>query len=661
MKHLALLTCLIFAACSTYAQKLIEQELPDDVAAVDTVVWKDSVNTLINAYKKTPTAEALLELINLLKHDDVQQDENFKPVADSLLRAIDSGIVNGDSTKVGIAPFAVEPKPVDKEKSPEGQCKALLKVKGVRITKTPDAAYDVSLVDNKDNPIAGFALQQPEETLFYELVEKSLYNLCDGEKLVKEDEAHAKGILEFLKKKDLFQEMLKASLRVQDEDVIAGKLNLRKKVAVEVTKLTDQVTKKTTGQKEEFIVHHVQLQFQDGFIENMIVLGKIPESNRMLKFENRYPIPFSTRRDYRRLYDINLYERTIFLNRFRNALQITSVKMKLGDLLDYTQLLDIDTKDYSPANQVWAAEIKNDETSIDLKKEKTSKILELRVYTDLKGIENENPNGLVQVELAKKINFLNQRREVGKRNVFNIGLFNYITPSFTLSKIEEKRKRLPIRYMGSTQADPAVPNTYASKLQLLQYEAFRVGGELALVTADVPGIKGIFTFKSGLYFGRTLTTDTLRAQTDSVTFEPVPDNNIVESGVNSFQFVPEISLQVYPDRRYGFALSYRAINYRIMSRTVKQVTDSADYASFMKGIKGDRTKIDSYPFRRWLGAAEIFAFYRPSAYNQLFFRYRFIYDMAQVKVNFHQVQLGIATYLTHTDKDKNESTRPSER
>jgi hypothetical protein len=223
-----------------------------------------------------------------------------------------------------------------------------------------------------------------------------------------------------------------------------------------------------------------------------------------------------------------------------------------------------------------------------------------------------------------------------------------------MSKIENNNKRLPVNYIGSQEPDAARPNIYASTLQLLQYQAFRVGADISVLTLDVPGLKSIITGKAGFHFGRTLIVDTLRSKMDSLTFEPINDNNVRESGVNSFQFIPEICLQIFPDKRYGVVLSYKLNRYRLLNNQLRQVNDTLDYVNYINSLEGDRAGINRYPVKKWLAAAEVFAFYRPSAYNQLFFRYRFNYERNSPRINFHQIQLGFATYLTHTSKGKKE-------
>jgi len=100
-------------------------------------------------------------------------------------------------------------------------------------------------------------------------------------------------------------------------------------------------------------------------------------------------------------------------------------------------------------------------TTVNLEKEQTSKILEMKVFSDLKGIDIP-PNGLVQLEFSKKINMWSNRRPGWSSN-FNYGWFNYITPYFSMNKIEDKNKRLTARYLGARQQDTMRANTFSHR------------------------------------------------------------------------------------------------------------------------------------------------------------------------------------------------------
>lgn len=704
----ALLICSIQFLHGQELLKVKVQEPPEQTQ----VAWKDSANVLIAAFDSAKNYISLQQLIDFFKRKEVTEDTAFMRAADSLIRLIDSATRNNS---VMLPLFGTDGKTIKVEKTEGGTCSELAKVVSIVMRKNTEGEFEVSFADKNDNPVAGFIIRQLNEAFFYDKISQSLYGLCTGT-VAKSDSGKVNSLIADFKKKGLYQHMLEAGLEVNDDDVFAGKLTIRKEVSVIAKRKDNSNAQRSTGKSsvvfarldepggtgeketiinEEkdpgkqswliawspapvvmdgsadraiigssgkpgtyndtlvFTVHDVQIQFQDGFIENIKIRGKIAESNMLLKFENSFPIPFSTRRDFRRLYEVFLTERTIFERKEKNGLGISSLSMRLGDLMDFDQNLDLDTKDYSPVNQVINQEIKKDETIVNLRKERTSKILELKVFTDLKGIEGDNPNGLVQLELSKKLNLWNYRFSAF-RNLFNMGLFNYFSPSFTMSKIENNNKRLPVQYIGSQEPDTMRPNTYASALQLLQYQAFRVGADISILTVDVPGLKSIFTAKTGLYFGRTLIVDTARTRADSLTFNAIPDNNIRESGINSFQFIPELCFQIFPDKRYGVVLSYKWNRYRLMNSQLQQVNDTLEYVNYIKSLNGNRSGISGYKPNKWVGTAEVFAFYKPSANNQLFFRYRFNYEKNRPKTNFHQIQLGFSTYLTHTSKGKKE-------
>ncbi|MBN9382020.1 MAG: hypothetical protein J0H74_14730 [Chitinophagaceae bacterium] len=586
-------------------------------------------------------------------------------------------------------------------------CAGIKNVVSIHLDKNTGGEYIVSLLDSHENPLKAFTIRQFNESLVQDQLKEALSSLCTRRPLAKDDSIYIDGLVTSFGKQKLYDKMLEASLMVNDANVYAGVLKIYKRVPLVCTYYTDTAknsttTKGDTAQKgktsfvrikngsglqtalswmagvpsaEEtdaikpsdtdtlsrvklngnqgyrwFTVHSIQIQFQDGFIENIKVLGKMDGDTRLLKFENSYPIAFSTRRDFRKLYSKDIYERTIYATpSVKRTHNIRECSMNLGDLLFYDQQLALNSKDYSPANQVCDTLLTDTVTSINLLKEQTSKILELKVFSDLKGIDNDNPNGLVQLELSKKLNFWNNRSEWLR--LFNIGFFNYLTPYFTMNKIENNNKRLTVSYQGSQQRDTLKPNTFASTVNLYQYQSFGIGANLTCVTIDIPGWKSTLNLNMGGFFGRTLLQDTARIpDKDSSTFKSAPDNNVRQFGVNSFQFSPEICWQIFPDKRYGVTISQRFIHYDLLSSEIKQVRDSISYKQYLNSLKGDRSKIDGYRAKNWLGSAEIYAFFKPSEFNQIFFRYRLNWYLDDARLNFHQIQVGISTYLTHTKK-----------
>jgi hypothetical protein len=608
----------------------------------------------------------------------------------------------------------------DEQEPKTGKEKCVEKVKELKLEKNDDAEYTFTLVDKADNPLQSFVIRQFNEQLFIDKLSSALYGLCGAGALSKEDSSSVQALLAELTKQKLYEKMLEASLEVNDEQVLAGILKIFKHVNTKVKReIKDTIytadsskksnSGKSTGFRKErkglfiaangsdaqrhpdaieyvndplfnpadtvpagrlqlkqkivtrdttvdaiLIIHDIEIQFQDGFIENLKVIGNFKGQRQLLKFENAFPIAFSTRKDFRKIYDIVIYERTIYAK--NNG---SRCHFKLGDLLFYSQNLQLNTKDYSPVNHVLKMKVTKKITTVNLYKENTSKILELKVFSDLKGIDNDNPNGLVQLEFSKKLNFLTMRFKA-LNNAMNVGFFNHFTPGFAMNKIENNNKRLVLSYFGTNRVDTFSANVFAPTIKLLQHQVFTVGGNMNVMTFDIPGLKSTFCVNAGIYWGRVLFEDTLRSKVDSSRFERVEENNVLQFGLNSIQFVPEIVWQIFPDKRYGVVMSQKFDLYRLQSGRVRQVRDSVQYVDYLKSLNGDRSRIDNYSFGRWLGTTEIYAFFIPSDNNRIFFRYRFNWDLDNIRQNFHQVQIGISTFLTHTKKTKSKGSSDSE-
>ncbi|MDR3713298.1 MAG: hypothetical protein P4L51_10815 [Puia sp.] len=444
-----------------------------------------------------------------------------------------------------------------------------------------------------------------------------------------------------------------------------------------------------------FTIQSIQIQFEDGFIENIKIFGKLKNNAHLLRFENIYPIGFSTKRDFRNLISTQLFEKSDYKTN-------STMFLKLGEVLSYDQNLANYNKDYSPANQVVTIKALTDSIKeVVLYKDQTSKILELQVFSDLKGADDNNPNGLIQIDLAKKLNFFSMRSQISGRiwpwhwgiwpthwhvwnpgwhkssyeNLGNIGLFNYVTPYFTLDKIENNDKRLILDHIDtlSYAADTSKPITYASTIHLLQHQVFSIGFDLSMVLIDIPNIKSTFNFGAGFRFGRTAIQDTLRTRSPGVRpldFHAADTNNILQYGVNTFQWGPFLTWQLFPDSRFGVSVTQRFTWFKAPTSNFVQVRDSAHFLKYIsEGPYGSiRTRPYTYydytssnwfeknlakPFSlltKCIASTEIFAYFSPNSDggNKLFFRYRFNWDVANAKENFYQLQIGFSTYLSAT-------------
>jgi hypothetical protein len=145
---------------------------------------------------------------------------------------------------------------------------------------------------------------------------------------------------------------------------------------------------------------------------------------------------------------------------------------------------------------------------------------------------------------------------------------------------------------------------------------------------------------------------------------------VLQYGVNTFQWGPYLTWQLFPDSRFGISTTQRFTWFKAPNYSFVQVRDSAHFLKFIgEGPIGSvRTRPYIYYdygsnnwfikniakpfslFTKCIASTEIFAYFSPNAdhSNKLFFRYRFFWDMANAKENFYQLQVGFSTYLSAT-------------
>jgi len=321
--------------------------------------------------------------------------------------------------------------------------------------------------------------------------------------------------------------------------------------------------------------------------------------------------------------------------------------MFLGDILKFDPSYALNSKDYFPANQIYKADVTDSITSVNLLKENTSKILAMEIFSDLNGVSNDSPNGLIQIDLSKKLNIWTFR--FGAKNT-NWGFVNFFVPEGTLSKVENEKKHLIVNYFGKSQSDPTKPNTFATTIDLLRYEQFKLGGKLNLALFDVPQFKSTFFLNWDTFFGNTLIQDTIRTILPGGTdFSAIKSNNVVDYSVNSLRLAPELQWEIYPDSRYGICITQQFMNYKLLNSNINQIDNKERYLGYLKSTPPN---ISEYSFSKWVGMTEIKGFFSPSENNKVFIRYRYSWDMNDGRNNYHQFQVGLLSYLTFTSDQK---------
>lgn len=162
-----------------------------------------------------------------------------------------------------------------------------------------------------------------------------------------------------------------------------------------------------TGVLSNLVVGHrvksVRVETEDGAIKNIIaqfIAPKIKTNDasprQYVEFKNTFPISISGKFDPQHFAKIRLYCLNCWgvkgLDRF----------IKLSDLLALDITLENGKEDYSPVNST--VELNPNHPIAELKKEKRSRIIEVAAFTDFVGLDQEEPNGLLQFEAKRRIN-----------------------------------------------------------------------------------------------------------------------------------------------------------------------------------------------------------------------------------------------------------------
>lgn len=440
---------------------------------------------------------------------------------------------------------------------------------------------------------------------------------------------------------NIVAETLKESL---SDAPVSGKLTIASKLNIYngVDSLNTRLKVATMRVKD------VEIEFYEGYIETIKVNGEIVDTisstSRLktkkkklkiekdkiypkgsIRFENKYGIGFSTRSNYAKLVRQNLYE----------AKNKSGNYIILDDLLDYDYNVRPMTRDFSPANQVITS---YGGQKLDLHKEERSKLFEAVVFSDFLGFDQDNPNGLIQTEIAKRVNLNSDRYSFGRyasKLAQAYGFFQYMRPAITISKIEENNRFLQpetndMIINNEEGEDVLVQGISTSRIDVLYYQNLSVGLDLNVLFLDSPHMKYHIYANAGFRFGRTVVQDSLRTLDTG--------NNIVNSGfvnefgINYFTLYPEIIVQLLPEERFSFFISDRLQYFSSAFDKPELITINKD------GVEDEKAS-------DWINSFEMMVYVKVGQNGKLFGRWVFNSQLGNIQENFHQLQLGYSFYI----------------
>lgn len=419
--------------------------------------------------------------------------------------------------------------------------------------------------------------------------------------------------------------------------------------------------KNNTQLENGFSIDDITVEFEDGTIKNIFadlrVIDKngIPVSGNAIRFKNVSPISISTKTDPDVFEKIKIYvgesnrlkkeynlrkvetplvekqfslvpkSATTSINRGDTVVPNEYLYFYLSDILDYFIIADNDREDYSPANTV--VHLNKQAPTIELKKERRSKILTARAFTDFIGIQDEEPNGLIQIEALKRINF--NTAKYGRAFVYH-SFFSYVEPVLAFSKIEKNKNALPLT---SADLDQSLLQTgeksfILQPIELYQYQKSSFDVNLNLWKVNFPEIKSNLQINTSLGIFKTNVVDTiLVTSANTIEKSPAPNFNVLNTLRWGFSAIWEIK----PENRYAIVFGWDRRKLNLLDEGFSIPTDPEKKMNI-------------------LNTAWVEAFLKTNEDAKLFFRYRFTFEDKFANRNFTQIQLGYLMDLFKTKK-----------
>ena len=350
---------------------------------------------------------------------------------------------------------------------------------------------------------------------------------------------------------------------------------------------------RTKDSKSHFDVKFVRIVFEDGFMKSIIVDGEIDNTHYV--FSSAFAIGISTRNNVRTL---NKYK-------LKNEHDKSDKHyLVLGEVIDYDRIGENYTNDFSPADDVIT--LFPGKTQ-QLFKRASRELFKLRIYSDFNGIDEDNPNGLIQTELSKRINLLTRRRH-------RMGMFTHMTPHFELSKIEQNNRKVSLSN-GTLNGNAT---DYLSPFEIYRFRNIKTGIELNFFDYQGP----VFHVLLNPYFGLTRT----------IVAHGSPETS---TSLNSYLYGANFKLILYPQAEWSLQICDRLVKLGPLNRAF-------NYHS--KGVNDLVAPVN------YINSIEMLVTRRLAQGNTVYGRLRFNHELTNGYTNNFEIQVGYSMMLKYSTR-----------
>jgi len=310
-----------------------------------------------------------------------------------------------------------------------------------------------------------------------------------------------------------------------------------------------------------FYLKEAEMKFEAGQIAAIKVTGYVNGlRNKEVLFHNRIPISYSTKFDVSHDFFL-LNNRRIF----SATHELNDCFIYFSDLLYNDYKLSNYTNNYSPIDTVIV--LRPNEAGRIIFRERITDIFQARIFSDFLGYDDKNPNGLVQVEMSKRINVQTFARPMMVFRSYQF--FRYVIPFVSFTKLEKNQKYLPTPPLIIMQDSLVVSETGVRTIDLLRYSNFMSGGQINIITFEKPEYHSSFNIDASLNVMLTgISTTTEEQDTVGTTYFQAVNN----SKAVSLVFTPVIlGWNIYPHSHYSISFNYRMLLISELNTNIYQL------------------------------------------------------------------------------------------
>lgn len=265
---------------------------------------------------------------------------------------------------------------------------------------------------------------------------------------------------------------------------------------------------------------------------------------------------------------------------FEASSQVT-YKLDFAEVIHFDRRVISGSGTYIPENRT--IELTKDSLQVYLFKERFFDAFDVRLYTDLTGIEENNPNGLLQVQAG--FTFITNTKTFPSPW---LTVFNTVTPFVTFSKIEKKVDVLVLDNSFVNVNTP--PYSSANAFDLFRFSRFNTGIDLNVLSFIGRTMRLRINLKAGIFRTKvdSLISEVNITPASSTSKQTTADTSFTyenQKVVTSWFLLPTINYQVidgkFIDGDFVYGLMFYELiddGIRIKSNDTRFISDDIFFA-----------------------------------------------------------------------------------